>query len=123
VKNKVILFDGEVIKKEVHTMWEEVTSNTNSVIANAETYGFSLIEVILDPDIDQMLTALRGIEGILDVIIDRGFFNEMEYDETRLVLNARESIRKMEYVAIALKENNEVEFEKAVKDLKLQVSF
>lgn len=123
MKNKVILFDGEVIKKEVHTMWEEVTSNTNSVIANAETYGFSLIEVILDPDIDQMLTALRGIEGILDVIIDRGFFNEMEYDETRLVLNARESIRKMEYVAIALKENNEVEFEKAVKDLKLQVSF
>lgn len=123
MENNVILFDQEGVKKEVHAMWEEVTSSSNTVISKAKNYGFSLIEVVLDPDIHQMLTALRGIEGILDVIIDRGFFNEMEHDEIRLVLNARESIRKMEYVAIALKENNEVDFDKAIKDLSLQVSF
>ena len=123
MNDKIVLFEDKIIKKAVYSMWEKVMSGTNTLIFQAKAYGFSKIEVIPDPNIHQMIAALRGIESVLDVIIDQGLFDKMEYDDIRRALNAREAIRKMEYVAIALKANDQDAYDQAIDELTKQVDF
>lgn len=116
-EEKTSLSNDEGVSSRVTELWVQVMDASIKVLYQAQTYGFSLIEIIPDPNIHQMLFTMRSIESILDVIIDDNIFGELNYEDIRKALNARESIRRMEQVVIALKADNKVDFEKAIDHL------
>lgn len=119
MNTNIELFEDAKIKKVAYDLWESVISSANTVIFHANKYGFSRITIIPDPNIHQMLATLRGIEKLLDGIIDdTALFEQMDHDDIRHILNAKDALRRMQNVALTLQENNEDKFDKAVKELK-----
>lgn len=117
------LFDDSEIKKRVFVAWNETFTVSNRILQQAKVYGFTLMEVIPDPNIHQMITSLQAVEHLFDKIIDSPMFPEMDYDQSRIVLNTREQIRKMEDVALALQREDRVMFDAAIAALEKQAVF
>lgn len=114
------LFDDAVIRDRVITLWSVVFQASNTLIVQANMYGFELIEVVPDPNIHQMLMTMKGAESLLSIIIDNQVFGDLHYDDARKLLNAREQLRSMQEVAIALKANDGVGFDVAIAKLEAQ---
>ena len=115
------LIDDQAIKDKVQKLWELVFSASNKILVDEKRFGFTGIGVIPDPNIHQMIAVIRSIdEGLMTVLQE---FSDLQYDETRLILNAREQISRMEVVAIALKLNNKELFDEAIKRLEEQATF
>ena len=68
-----------------------------------------------------MMVLLRAINAALVSIPDE--FGALQYEENRLILNAREQIARMEMVAAALKANDREGFDEALKKLEEQAAF
>ena len=118
MSDNVELFDDKRIKKIAYELWEVVTQSANAVIFQANKYGFALIEVEPNPNIHQMLATIRGIEKLIDGIIDDSeFFGAMDHDDIRRILNAKDSLNRMQRVALSLQESNEEDFNTAVEEL------
>lgn len=77
--------------------------------------------VIPDPNIHQMRITLTAVESLLDMIIDH-HFDKLEHDQARMAINAREQLRRMERIAIALQTNDEMEYDAAIAELEKQIA-
>jgi len=121
---KIVDFEDEKIKKIVYDLWSIVTKNANRVIYQADRYGFAQIEVKANPNIHQMLATLRGIEKLIDGIIDDSeFIGEMGHDSVRHILNAKDALNRMQRVAISLNDKNKDDFDESVAALKNTAPF
>ena len=67
-----------------------------------------------------MLLSLKVMEAILDAIFDQ---NELEYELSRMMLNAKQQINLIERVVTALRHNRETDYEQAMQALRHQVQF
>lgn len=118
----MVLYEDADIRARVFSAWENTFTTSNRVLNQAKTYGFSLMGIAPDPNIHQMLLAIRVAEMTLDLIINSELLQD-NYEDTRLLLNTREQIRKLERVAIALKDEDRVMFDSAIADLEEQCAF
>jgi hypothetical protein len=116
------LYQDVEIQKRVAEVWEIVFSASNKVINQANVFGFNGMH-IPNPDIHMMMTILRMYEEILQVIIDGACVLGIDYDGTRLALNAKEQINRMERVVSALNAERLDDFNAAIDDLKRQAAF
>jgi hypothetical protein len=58
---------------------------------------------------------------LLDTIIDH-HFDKLEHDQARMVINAREQLRRMEKIAIALQTNDQLEYDNSIAELEKQLA-
>ncbi len=115
------LFEQAAIKKRVFTLWDQVFSASNKILVDAKIYGFSHMDVVPDPNIHQMRLTLSVVESLLDTIIDH-HFDKLEHDQARMVINAREQLRRMEKIAIALQTNDQLEYDNSIAELEKQLA-
>lgn len=114
------LFDDETVHQRVLAVWEQVFKASSSVLKHAKQYGFLGMELIPNPNIHSILKALKILESIFDEILT---FDDLPYDEKRLILNARVQFTHIERVAAALNAGNREDFEKAICAIQGQAAF
>lgn len=119
----VELFADAEIKQKVEEVWAKVFEASNRVLKHANNFGFSMMEIVPSPNIHEMLTTLQIFSSVLDILINHADKLGIEYDETRLMLNAREQLTRMERVAFALKANNKEDFDLWLRELERQAVF
>jgi hypothetical protein len=119
--NKVAaLFDEVQIKERVNKVWDAIFSASNKIIVQAQNYGFHGIEAIPNPNIHVILGQLRILSAVMGSILGN---EDLEYEETRLILNAKEQLTRMEIVALALQAGNRNDYDKAISALESQAAF
>lgn len=114
------LMDDAIVCKKVHTAWSLVFQFSNKVLTDEKKFGFTGMGLIPDPNIHQMMAALKGLDSILEYVATEF---SLPTDEIRLILNARTQITKMGAVAAALKANSEEAFTIALAELDAQAAF
>jgi len=119
IDEQALLINDAAIKVRINKVWEEVFEASGVVITQAKKFGFLGMAIIPNPNIHQMLVTIR----LLDSQIDTFIADDLEYEEKRLMLNAKKQLTKMEVVAAALKENNRGDFDAAMKEMETQAAF
>lgn len=114
------LFEDRVIKERVNKVWEVVFSASNKIVVQAQKYGFHGIELIPNPNIHVILGQLRILSAVMVSILAS---DDLGYEETRLILNAKEQLTRMELVALALQAGNREDYDKAISALERQAVF
>lgn len=88
------LFEDEIIKRKVTEAWGKIFDASHAVIKQAKKYGFTDM-VIPSPNIHEMLVQLQIFSSIIDILIVNASKLNIAYEETRLMLNAKEQITRM----------------------------
>lgn len=114
------LFDDAQIKERVNKVWEAVFSASNKIVVQAQNYGFHGIELIPNPNIHVILGQLRILCAIMGSILTS---EDLDYEETRLILNAKEQLTRMELVSLALLAGNREDYDRAISELERQAVF
>lgn len=117
------LFDDALIKEKVIKVWSGVFEASSRVLTHANNYGFRGMVIIPSPNIHEMLISLQIFSSIIDIFIASAEKLNVDYEEIRLMLNAKEQITRMERVAAALKANNREDFDAALTSLEGQAAF
>ena len=117
------LFSDAAIKQKVGKVWEKVFTASSKVIKHANNFGFLGMEIIPSPNIHEMLVAMQMLSSIIDILITNAEKLGIEYEETRLMINAKEQITRMERLAAALVANNRDDYEQALASLEKQAAF
>jgi hypothetical protein len=104
-------------------MWEEVFNASNSVIGQSKKFSFLVMKDLPNPNIHTMLARLQSYTEVMDKIIQNVAILDVEHDEVRLILNAREQLRKLERLAKALTDDNEEEYNICIEALEKQGAF
>lgn len=112
--------DYEKLYKEVEKIWADVFTSVNEIVKSHLNFGYTAIAVNIHPSIDDMLLSLKVVESGLDTVYASG---KLQYEETRLILIAKQQIHHVQRVAEALKNENEADYEAAMKELECQVQF
>lgn len=122
--------DGDAVKLDVvvatalvSKAWADVFTTSNLVIRHSGLYGFNGIELIPNPNIHQMLASMGVVSAMLDKVIERLGDSVLDHDNTRLLLNAKQQIIRLEQVAAALLAKDEVLYNQAVVELEKQAVF
>jgi hypothetical protein len=115
-QKKVNLFDDEDIKKQVIEVWATVFSASNIVIQHAKQFGFDGMVVVPNPNIHQLLVPVRLLSQWIEVFL----CENMEYDQVRLMLNAKQQLLRMEMVAAALEAGDLENFNRTMEEIQNQ---
>lgn len=116
-----LLADKEIIER-VQKVWAVVFEASGKVLQHANTFGFNGMGVIPDPNIHKMLTSLRMLSALMEVLSNDKYV-ELSYEERRLILNSKEQLNRMERVAAALDANDRAGFDEAIRCLEKQAAF
>jgi hypothetical protein len=117
------LYDHTEIKDRVGKIWEEVFFSSNKILSQSKKCAFAVMKVIPNPNIHDMLVSLQIFSFQMDRIVDNIEILGIDYDDVRLVLNAREQLRKLQRVATALLDDNEHDYNVAIEELDKQAVF
>jgi len=117
---EVLLLDDIKIQQRVAKVWAEVFLASSIVIDHSKKYGFLGMEIIPNPNIRQLLLSVRLLEEMIDTFINH---EELEYEEKRLMLNAKKQLTMMNLVAAALTAGNHEDFNVAMNSLETQAAF
>lgn len=117
------LFEDAAIKQKVAEVWTKVFEASNKVLKHANNFGFSLMDIVPSPNIHEMLAALQIFSSVIDILVANAEQLGIDYEEIRLMINAKEQLTRMERVATALKANKKVDFDVAVAELEKQATF
>lgn len=116
---QVALWEDEVIKKRVLEAWDVIFTTSDTLIKHAKTYGFGGM-LAASPNIHQLLVKVRALDQLFDVLIAS---ENLEYDEVRKLLNAKQQLLRMEIVAAAIDANNREDFDRAMTEIENQAKF
>lgn len=117
------LYDNEEIRNRVNKIWALVFQNSNTVLKQSKTFGFLLMENGPDPNIHAIVVKLQMFSSVMDILINVGPDAGLEYEQTRLIINAKEQLSRMERVAAALKAGNEEDYNASIDELERQAPF
>lgn len=108
------------LPKAVEAAWEAVFATANTVISAHSSFGFTQLEAKINPNLNHLLMGLKVVESVLDTV----YASELiEYDEKRLILNAKQQIGLIQRVAEALKNDNNADYDSAIEALTNQAQF
>lgn len=111
------LYDSDEVKRRVDKVWERVFLNCNSVLRQSKIYGFYCCQEVPHPNMHALIVHLNIFSAVMNILVTQGMETGVDYDQTRLILNAKEQLTKMERVAAAINANNKKDFKIAIKDL------
>lgn len=115
-------FAQEIVKQKIEDLWSKVFESSNKVLKEHKVYGFTGIAVIPDPNVHERLVALQVFSAVIDVLLNASKAGmELEYEQTRQLLNAKSQITNMERVAAALTAENREDYDVAVEALDKQL--
>jgi hypothetical protein len=117
------MINEAAVKERVERAWASVFKTSNAILYQAKYYGFYCMQEIPDPNIHAMLVKLQMFTALFDIIIAQEDVPGVEYEQTRLMLNAKEQLARMGRVAAALKANNREDFDKAILEVETQAAF
>lgn len=117
------MIDEAAVKERVERAWASVFRTSNAILHHAKYYGFYCMQEIPDPNIHAMLVRLQMFTALIDIIIAQDDVPGVEYEQTRLMLNAKEQLTRMGRVAVALKANNREDFDRAISEVEAQAAF
>ena len=120
---KPIDFNIVAATEYVATAWADVFATSNLVIRQSGLYGFNGIELIPNPNIHQMLASMSVVSVMLDKITEKLDRVDLDPNDTRLLLNAKQQILRLEQVAAALLAKDENLYNQAIKELEKQATF
>lgn len=104
----------------IERVWDGVFETTDRMLKVHAAFGFSQFEKQMNPKLETVLFALNVLEQILDAMNGSG---DLEPEETRLVLNAKQQILLVQRVAIALRTKSEGDYEAAMAEMAKQAVF
>ncbi|CAN5556999.1 hypothetical protein BH11PSE7_BH11PSE7_12240 [soil metagenome] len=108
-------FDVEQNKQLVEKFWASTFQSSNRLIVAIRNFGFAGIEKLPAPGLEEMLITLQEISSVMD-----GLVLISEYDDVRLLLNAKQQIIFMEQLATAWRARNQEDFDAALEKLEKQ---
>lgn len=120
---KIISFDIALATEYVSSVWTDVFATSNLVIKQSGLYGFNGIELIPNPNIHQMLASMSVVSVMLDKITEKLDRIDLAPEDTRLLLNAKQQILRLEQVAAALLAKDEPLYNEAILELEKQAVF
>ena len=120
---EILSFDIALATEYVSSVWTDVFATSNLVIKQSGLYGFNGIELIPNPNIHQMLASMSVVSVMLDKITEKLDRIDLDPDDTRLLLNAKQQILRLEQVAAALLAKDEPLYNEAILELKKQAVF
>lgn len=103
-------------KHKVEELWARTFEYSNKIIEKVQKLGFTRLGEMVTPNIEEMLITLQILSAVFEVL---GAHAEDEY-ETRMLLNGRQQILRMEWLVSAWKGGNQDEFDKIVGELERQ---
>lgn len=101
---------------KVEELWARVFQSSNRVLVQHLKYGFDGFQNVPRPNVHDMLITLRAFNAVFDVLQD----DDMPYEQSRQLLNAKAQITNMERLALALKADNREDYDAAVEALDRQ---
>lgn len=110
------------IVKEVEKCWHEVFKASKKIIADADVFGFYLIEENGTPNIHKILDSLKIIEFEINFIWNKHVEGELDINDTRLIHNTKQQILNMQKMANALKRKDKNLYNEALRCLLNQAS-
>ncbi|CAG9933673.1 hypothetical protein [Candidatus Nitrotoga arctica] len=116
------LFDSDEVKKRVDKVWERVFLNCNSVLRQSKIYGFYCCQEVPHPNMHALIVHLNIFSAVMNILVTQGMETGVDYDQTRLILNAKEQLTKMERVAAAITANNKKDYQMAIQDMEKKTS-
>lgn len=113
------------LTQEARDLWSNVFRLSNRILQQSRLYSYDAIsELAPDPNISTILSLCRWFDQAFDsVILFDTSIQEIGYENTRLTLNAKQTILVMEKLANALKAKNQEDYNSALAELKAQASF
>lgn len=111
-------FDVEQNKQLVEKFWGITFKSSNRLISAIRNFGFAGVEKMSAPGLEEMLITLGEISSVMD-----GLVLISEYDDIRLLLNAKQQIIFMEQLATAWRARNQKDFDEALATLQKQAAF
>lgn len=114
-------FDQEEVKKKIENLWAKVFEDSNKVLHQHIKFGYDGVLVAKDPTIHERVLGLQLFSAVIDVLINSSNAGvELEYEQTRQLLNAKSQITTMEQLAAALIAKNQADYYTAVAALDKQ---
>lgn len=117
------LLSSHAVQQRVEAIWDRVFTDSNRVLTQAKVYGFSGLAAAPNPNVHQMVVTLQIFSAVIDVLITNGANLGLPYDETRMLLNAKSQITRMEQLAAALNAGDEDGYNEAIGALEHQAHF
>jgi len=114
------LGEQDEVKRKVEELWGRVFKNSQEVLRQHVHFGFDGVKNG-NPSIDDRLSKLQAIETIFDILLNKSLIGELEYEQQRQILNAKQQITNMEMIAAAVKANKEEDYLAAVAVLEKQL--
>lgn len=121
--NDKSLFEDQQIKDRVSKVWESVFTSSNRVLDHAKKYGFMGMESAPNPNIHMMLINLQMFDALINIILTNAEVFDVDYEDTKLLINSKQQIIRMDRVAAALQANNLNDFNEAMIELERQAVF
>jgi hypothetical protein len=118
-------FGEEIVRQKVEQLWTKVFESSNKVLHQHKVFGYTGIAVIPSPSIEERIFTLQVFSTLIDFLLnaDGKVGVDLDYDQTRQLLNAKSQITTMEQLAAALKANNRQDYDVAVAALERQAVF
>lgn len=69
-----------------------------------------------------LIVHLNIFSAVMNILVTQGMETGVDYDQTRLILNAKEQLTKMERVAAAIIANNKKDYQMAIQDIEKKTS-
>lgn len=113
------LSDLDKNKHKVEELWTRTFVYSNKIIEKVQKLGFKRLGEMVTPNVEEMLITLQIMSAVFEILgahADDG-------DETRLLLNARQQILRMEMLVSTWKAGDQDEFDKVVCELERQAQF
>ena len=111
--------NSEETKHKVEELWARTFEYSNKIIEKVQKLGFTRLGEMVTPNVEEMLITLQIMSAVFEVL---GAHADDE-DETRLLLNARQQILRMELLVSTWKAGDQEEFDKVVGELERQTQF
>lgn len=120
MRNQGMLGDQVVVKSKVLELWDKVFKNSEEVLKQHMTFGFHGVKNG-NPTMEARIALLQAIEPLFDFLLNSPLVGELEYEQQRQILNAKQQITNMEVVAAAVRANKEEDYLEAVAILEKQL--
>ena len=110
---------SEENKHKVEELWARTFAYSNKIIGKVQKLGFNRLGEMVTPNVEEMLITLQIMSAVFEVL---GAHSDDD-EETRLLLNARQQILRMELLVSTWKAGDQNEFTKVVGELERQAQF
>ena len=117
------LFAEEKVREKIEELWESVFMASSKVLNQHMKFGYEGVCKMASPTLEEMVKHLKVFDSLLDVLYLNSELFGIEYQEQRLILNARSQVASMEALMAAVKARNSEDYEKFVQQMDKQAVF